>query len=457
MLPCEYLPVGTTATLPPFNPLARDRPWLQACEALHVPSSMVLPYLAAPLKHLKNVKPITGFYPLAASADRQTLSALREGKIPAGWETVQDKQSGQWFYVNHEAKSSSWLLPVHHAADKRAAAWMQRARRRDMEPLDRSASVGLTLRMSADGEMRVVGLDDGGSAQKSEMVRIDDVLVSIDGETVQGLSAEMAMAKLKGRNGTGVLLCLQRGSDVSDRNINKIPWLTMVSEGVADADLPDEIFRVGELRLTTPFEDDMGVFTVTNAETGEVVYRGHGRFEGVWQLLCSEGQPIPGQPDFFLWRNKRLKQPVYDNNGIVTVTDAVSGDVLYKGPGDQYVPGHPGNSPGMQFFVWLKRSVPHRRKRGRVMVDLGRVVLRLVPKAEEAPEPTVPVKPSDAMMVSLMLDHDYDTAMLRKDMLQHQVRSRLALCSVLARALLPGADIVCARAVCSSAATWRWR
>eukprot|EP00961_Rhodomonas_salina_P140071 1885076-Rhodomonas_salina.4 len=326
-----------------------------------------------------------------------------------------------------------------------------------MEPLDRSASVGLTLRMSADGEMRVVGLDDGGSAQKSEMVRIDDVLVSIDGETVQGLSAEMAMAKLKGRNGTGVLLCLQRGSDVSDRNINKIPWLTMVSEGVADADLPDEIFRVGELRLTTPFEDDMGVFTVTNAETGEVVYRGHGRFEGVWQLLCSEGQPIPGQPDFFLWRNKRLKQPVYDNNGIVTVTDAVSGDVLYKGPGDQYVPGHPGNSPGMQFFVWLKRSVPHRRKRGRVMVDLGRVVLRLVPKAEEAPEPTVPVKPSDAMMVSLMLDHDYDTAMLRKDMLQHQVRSRLALCSVLARALLPGADIVCARAVCSSAATWRWR
>ena len=53
--------------------------------------------------------------------------------------------------------------------------------------------------------------------------------------------------------------------------------------------------------------------------------------------------------------------------------------VVYRGPGDHFVPDHPGNTGAHNFFVWLKRrAVPARR--GRVAVDLGRVVLRLVSK-----------------------------------------------------------------------------
>jgi hypothetical protein len=56
-----------------------------------------------------------------------------------------------------------------------------------------------------------------------------------------------------------------------------------------------------------------------------------------------------------------------------------TGEVIYRGPGDSHIPGHPGSVAGMQMFVWCKRRAAHNLSgsRGRVMVDLGRVVLRM--------------------------------------------------------------------------------
>ena len=53
--------------------------------------------------------------------------------------------------------------------------------------------------------------------------------------------------------------------------------------------------------------------------------------------------------------------------------------VIYRGPGDNFVPNHPGNAAthGV-IYVWLERAPP-RPKLGRVMVDLARVVLKVLP------------------------------------------------------------------------------
>jgi hypothetical protein len=112
---------------------------------------------------------------------------------------------------------------------------------------------------------------------------------------------------------------------------------------------------------------------------------------------------VGGRGEVFLWRGREYKQPVYNKRGIATVTDVQTGEVLYRGPGDNYVAGHPANTqdaarsggPGAHgagasnvgqeagvVFVLLKRG--HARvKRARVMVDLARVVLRLVPRASK--------------------------------------------------------------------------
>jgi len=163
---------------------------------------------------------------------------------------------------------------------------------------------------------------------------------------------------------------------------------------------------VNGMRLTLPVEDDEGIFTVYLADTREVVYRGPGKYKGVWDIMCVEGTQVQGQPGVFAWRGELYKQPVYDARGIATVLHAKTNELVYRGPGDSYVPGHPGmcvcvcvcvcvkvsvythththththtgNSAGAMPYVRIMRGHA-RAKRGRVMVDLARVVLKLVP------------------------------------------------------------------------------
>ncbi|KAJ1491466.1 hypothetical protein T484DRAFT_1774346, partial [Baffinella frigidus] len=173
ILPCERLPKGSAAVVPEYPPTARDRPWLQACESLHVPVSLVLPYLQYTEAHRPVPSPaapafLRPFYPLAATPDPETQEALRMGR----------------YYLNHVHKSSSWVLPVHSGADPSAAAFLRRALRVENHPLDPLEGVGIVIEEGADGMCRIVSLQDSGPAQKTGLVLLDDRLVSIDGVSV---------------------------------------------------------------------------------------------------------------------------------------------------------------------------------------------------------------------------------------------------------------------------------
>ena len=66
----------------------------------------------------------------------------------------------------------------------------------------------------------------------------------------------------------------------------------------------------------------------TTVRAQEEVYRGQGKYTGVWEMLCSEGDQIGGRPEVFRWRGEEYRQPVYDAQGIATVRHAVTDEVL---------------------------------------------------------------------------------------------------------------------------------
>ncbi|EKX48366.1 hypothetical protein GUITHDRAFT_105974 [Guillardia theta CCMP2712] len=392
------------------------RPWLQACESLGVSSSMVRSYEFVPGGEKKqSVKGQTGFYPLAASADQETVNLLKGNSTPQGWEAVKDKKSGVWFYVNHKSKTSTWLVPVHNASDSRAAEWSQKAIRTDLFQ-GIKVDVGLTLRKSSDGKYRVSLMEEHGPAHRSGLVQIDDAVITIDGREISSASQEEVSNMLVGDLNSGVVLGLERGSKTSLPISNAEDWVALVSEGVPDPVEPKRYFLYRNRKLTVPEEDDSGIFTVRDAVTGVFVYSGPGRYEGVWPLLCKEGKPVAGRTDVFEWRGKIVQQPTFNQAGIATVLDYKTKEVVYRGPGDMFVPHHPGNNPGVSFFVYLQRSPPS--KRGRVMIDLARIVLRMFSSDMN--------KSQDPAGVKLVLNYDYDKMQSRRELLQQQIRYDVA-------------------------------
>ena len=283
--------------------------------------------------------------------------------------------------------------------------------------------IGLTLAKDSAGKMRVIALQDGGPAQKSGRVHIDDIVLSIDGVELANETDERAMTRLTGSPGTPVVLRLQQGSDTVEL-ANKITWVDLVTKSEPDPQASDEsTFIVNGMRLTAPIEDDQGIFTVRDAGTQALVYRGPGKYQGVWDILCVEGKQVDGRPEIFTWRGEEYFQPAYDARGIATVKKARSEEVVYRGPGDSYVPGHPGNSSVATPFVWIVRAHP-RAKRGRVMVDLARVVLRLVPKGQQ--QAVVAPQADRVVGCTLQVDCDFNTAMPHKSVITKQLRRDLA-------------------------------
>lgn len=423
LVPASRLPANTAAVLPTQDASTAERPWLQVCDMLHVPQALVQQFENEQGTASSQLTPVPFKYPLAASDDDATLGRLRSGEIPQEWEPIQDKETNSWFFVNHRVKTSTWLMPVHAADDTGAAGWMQRSRRNQEQSVS-DVGIGLTLAKDAAGKLRVVALQDGGPAQKSQRIKLDDVVLSINGVNVSNETEHEAMDRLVGKSDTPVVLRLQQGSD-TDQLANKVTWIDLVTKSEPDPQSPnEEHFIVNGMRLTVPLEDDQGVFTVRDASTNDLVYCGPGKYKGVWDILCVEGKQVPSRPEIFTWRSRELLQPAYDARGIATVSDAVNGEVVYCGPGDSYVPGHPGNSSVATPFVWLVRGQA-RAKRGRVMVDLARVVLRLVPKGSGS------VGGGDGgdqvLGCTLQLDCDFKTAIRHRRTITRQLRRDLSL------------------------------
>jgi C-terminal processing protease CtpA/Prc len=61
----------------------------------------------------------------------------------------------------------------------------------------------------------------------------------------------------------------------------------------------------------------------------------------LWASLIEEGQPMDGDESRFQWRGRILKQPEYDEHGIATVSDAITNELIYRGPGvkEKRLPG----------------------------------------------------------------------------------------------------------------------
>jgi hypothetical protein len=233
MVPAERLPPNTAAVLPTNFSETKNRPWLQVCDILHVPLALATQFETKKNEALqqsgntrsKHVQ----FYPLAASDNELTLESLRSGKIPDGWEAIQDTETKDWFFVNHTAKTSSWLLPVHAAEDRDAALWMQRSRRNEDSNMD--VGIGLTLARDGSGKVRVSALQDGSPAQKSGRIKIDDIVVAIDGVKTDQMSEEEMAKRMIGKCNTPVVLRIQHGSTLGVGDLgNKVSWKELVTQ-----------------------------------------------------------------------------------------------------------------------------------------------------------------------------------------------------------------------------------
>ena len=55
----------------------------------------------------------------------------------------------------------------------------------------------------------------------------------------------------------------------------------------------------------------------------KIVYRGHGRYTGLWEVLCAEGRQVPGRPEVFMWGENELLQANKKKNNLL--------EPLYRG------------------------------------------------------------------------------------------------------------------------------
>ena len=44
------------------------------------------------------------------------------------------------------------------------------------------------------------------------------------------------------------------------------------------------------------------------ADPTKIVYRGHGSYTGLWEVLCAESRQVPGRPEVFMWGENELLQ-----------------------------------------------------------------------------------------------------------------------------------------------------
>ena len=254
-----------------------DKPWLQVCDKLQVPPTLVGQFQGSVAAGAGGTGGAGGYlYPLAASDDEATLSSLSSGALPEGWEPVQDKETGRWFFINHKAKTSSWLQPAHAADDKRAAAWLQRARRTDPHDLTlgEEVGVGLSLGRDSSGHVRVTAVQDGGAAQRSGRVGVDDVVVSIDGVAVGDAGEHELRRRLLGAVKTSVVLGVQPGSrrqGEGGRRGGGLSWHDIVTLAQPDPQGDPSVVMVHGMRVTAPAEDAEGVFVVRAVDTQVLV------------------------------------------------------------------------------------------------------------------------------------------------------------------------------------------
>lgn len=102
--------------------------------------------------------------------------------------------------------------------------------------------IGVTIEKSGDG-IRIVGVYRGTPAEKAGL-RIDDIIVSVDGASTAGMSIEQAASKIKGEEGTVVKLGVVRDSQ-------EVRYIEIVREQITINPVYYEIMQdgIGYIRL----------------------------------------------------------------------------------------------------------------------------------------------------------------------------------------------------------------
>lgn len=91
--------------------------------------------------------------------------------------------------------------------------------------------IGVDLKKTSDGII-ISGLVDGGPAAKSGMIKVNDVLVEINGKSVKGQNLEQITQQLQGEANTEVTVVLKRFSEDAQHNLDKQFSLTLKRESI---------------------------------------------------------------------------------------------------------------------------------------------------------------------------------------------------------------------------------
>ncbi len=111
--------------------------------------------------------------------------------------------------------------------------------------------IGARVEMRPDGKLFVSSPIEGGPAERAG-IRPGDLVLAVNGESIEGLSILEAVNKIRGPKGTEVLLLVRHLGDVEDTEIAVVRD-TIPLESVFVRSRPDDKF--GHIRISTFYED----------------------------------------------------------------------------------------------------------------------------------------------------------------------------------------------------------
>jgi carboxyl-terminal processing protease len=128
--------------------------------------------------------------------------------------------------------------------------------------------IGIGLQQNSEGNFIISHLVEGGPAEKSKQVQINDRLLEVDGKSVQGQDLNHVMALIRGKTGTSITLLLARSTEDNPIENNISVRLTREEITVNEnrVDTHSEIFGngiIGIIKLDSFYQGDNGI-TIEN-------------------------------------------------------------------------------------------------------------------------------------------------------------------------------------------------
>lgn len=163
-------------------------------------------------------------------------------------------------FAMHVLKSLANSLDAHTTVLNPTEAYDMRIRlEKEMQ------GIGVTLQPSVNGFM-ITQLVKDGPAAKSGLVRINDILIEVNGTQVRNLSLNKVMELLRGKAGSQVSLLLKRTINQQGVPVEKVVTVPLVREEIAvDEDRAKWSYEtfdggiIGKIQLDSFYQGDNGI------------------------------------------------------------------------------------------------------------------------------------------------------------------------------------------------------